>query len=212
MSDNYDLFISYRRHELWTPWFHDHLVTLLKTFLLNELGREPLIFIDQDLYPGESWPQRIGNALGRSSVLVPALNHRYFESQWCLLELDLMLNRLSKHPGSTVVFPLIVHNCKSLTGPVAEIQAARLEDFYNPHIQPKTNAYYEFSEAVRKLSPKIARAINSAPKLDPTWVEECVNRFKHLHSERSKEGARLTMVDVTGICANSHVFPSVQMP
>lgn len=213
MADSYDLFISYRQHELWTSWFHEHLVTLLKTFLFNELGREPSIFIDKDLSPGEDWPKRIGVALGRSRVLVPALNHCYFESQWCLHELDLMCCRHSKHPESSVIFPLIVHNCQSLPHPVAEIQAARLEDFYNPHIQRNTNDYYQFSEAVRKLSPMIAKAIITAPKLDPSWVEECVARLKILYRERLQDRKlALKMLDIPNFSLSSHSFPSVYMP
>ncbi|MFN9629380.1 MAG: toll/interleukin-1 receptor domain-containing protein [Cyanobacteriota bacterium] len=212
MTKSYDLFISYKQHELWTSWFHDHLVTLLKTFLLNELGREPLIFIDQELDPGETWPQRIGEALGRTSVLVPALNHSYLQSQWCLHELDLMCKRRLRHPESCVVFPLIVHNCKSLPDPISQIQVARLERFYNPHIQRQTKDYYDFSEEVRKLAPKIANAIHTAPKIDSSWVEECITHFKHLQSERSKgRTLSLSTLDITNISSHTTAFPSVKM-
>jgi hypothetical protein len=213
MPESYDLFISYKQHELWIPWFHDHLVTLLKTFLLNELGREPSIFIDREVDPGENWPNRIGQALGKSSVLVPALSHPYFQSQYCLHELDLMLDRCTKHPGSCIVFPLIVHNCKSLPDPVAQIQAATLEKFYNPHIQRNTKDYYEFSQAVRELSPKIANAINSAPKLEQNWVEECIRRLRDLYQSERLQGPTLglTRLDVSGIANASHTFPLVQM-
>lgn len=49
---SYDLFISYRRHPSWSNWVREHVCRLLDDYLTRDLGRQPHVFVDQQIEPG----------------------------------------------------------------------------------------------------------------------------------------------------------------
>ena len=100
MSYLHDVFISYKREALWTPWTRDHFKTLVQAYLQRELGRSPEIFVDENLDVGEDWVDGLAANLAKSRVLVPIFSGDYFGSDWCLNELDLMLGRSLKYAKS----------------------------------------------------------------------------------------------------------------
>ena len=213
MSYLHDIFISYKRDPHWDSWTRDHLSKLISTFLRNDLDREPSIFIDKEIEPASDWPQRLGNALGRSRALVAVLNSNYFRSPWCQHELDLILERRSCFPANRIIVPLVLHNCEILPEPVARISTTNLKEFYNPYIQLNTTLYFQFTEEVKKLSPHIARAIRSAPDFDSSWIENCISRFNAVYSDKQGKGlAKLSHLATTDASRIVKDFPGVEMP
>lgn len=55
MAYQHDVFISYKREQLWTPWTRDHFKKLLQSYLSQDLGRSPDIFVDERVEVGEDW-------------------------------------------------------------------------------------------------------------------------------------------------------------
>jgi hypothetical protein len=212
MSYMYDIFISYKRDPWWMAWHHDYLRNLIRTFLVNDLHREPKIFIDREIQTSSDWPIRLGEALARSSVLVAVLNSNYFRSYWCRHELDLMLDRLSCFPKRQIIVPLVVHNCERLPAAVGRIGLTYLKEFYNPHIQGDSAMYYRFSEEVKRLCPTIATAIHSAPAFDSNWIRICTSRFNDVYLQTHGNGsAKFTQLETKDVSYDDNFFPRVDM-
>lgn len=117
MSYQNHIFVSYKREELWTPWTRDRLKQLLISYLQPELGGErPEIFVDEFIDIGADYVDTLAEQLATSMALVAIFSGDYFASDWCLHELDLMLDRIGGRPG--LIFPVVVHDCDSLPAPI----------------------------------------------------------------------------------------------
>lgn len=181
MSYEYDVFISYRRHVEWTPWTRDHFVRLLDAYLTQDLGRPPSIFIDRDIHPGSDWPTKLGQALARSRVFIPAFTRDYFTSDWCLHELELMYGRLLDHTSCDLVIPVLFHDGDYIPDVFSRIQVTDLREYRNTEIQRRTPLYERFAEAIKKLSPHVAAAVENAPQFQADWEDACVRRFDNVY-------------------------------
>jgi TIR domain len=177
----YDVFISYRRHPEWTPWTREHIRNLLDAYLTPELSTRPDIFVDEQIEPAADWPQRLGDSLARSRVLLPIFSGDYFSSDWCLHELDLMHGRLIRFPGTKLIVPVIGHDGELIPIEIARLQPVSFIAFRNTDLQRRTPRYEQFSDAVRNLAPHVAAAIASVPPFDPVWVLECRKRFDKVY-------------------------------
>jgi hypothetical protein len=181
------VFISYRREVLWTPWTRDHFRKLLTAYLQQELGERPEIFVDELVPVSADYVKALGERLGTSMVLVAILSGDYFISDWCLHELDLMLERNGGNPG--LVIPVVVHDCDVLPDPINRIQRADFKNHRITHMNEKGDKYEQFSLAVRDLAPEIVRAIRTAPPFQPTWPTTCIDRFNQVY-DAARQGRR----------------------
>ena len=125
MSYQHDVFISYRREVQWTSWTRDYLKRELHSYLQQDLGREADIFVDERIVVGADWVDELGEHLARSRLLVAVLSRDYFDSIWCLHELDLMLDRSADHVG--LFAPVVVHDCDALPDPIGRGPNRRLQ-------------------------------------------------------------------------------------
>lgn len=196
MDYSYDVFISYRRHREWTPWTRELFRILLDAYLTQELCAEPSIFVDERIEPGADWPQRLGESLGRARVLLPVFSGDYFNSDWCLHELDLMHDRAKRYPAGQLIVPVVGHDGDLIPEEIARIQTADFLAFRNTDLQRHTPRFEQFSDAVKNLAPAVAAAIDSAPPFDPTWVQECRTRFDQVYDAHCS-GRRLPTTTLT---------------
>lgn len=193
----YDVFVSYRRHREWTPWTREHLHDLLDAYLSQELGRPPAIFIDERIEPGADWPNRLAGALGRSRVLLAVFSRDYFGSDWCTHELDLMHARWRCFPTTRLVIPVIGHDGDLIPDEIARLQPFDLSPFRNTDIQRRTPRFEQFSDAVGKLAPHVAKAIGSAPGFDPAWSQDCEQRFDKVYQAHCVGGPPVPVTTLT---------------
>lgn len=181
MSYQHDVFISYRRQELWTPWTRDHFKKLLEAFLQQELGKKPDIFVDERIHVGADWVDALGEHLATSKVLLVIFSGDYFTSDWCLHELDLMLARsiaASKdNQHARLIIPVIVHDGELIPSEAKRIQSTDMAKFRIACINEATPDYHEFSKAMAKLAPQVAEVIHSAPDFDSKWIDHHRERF-----------------------------------
>jgi len=192
----YDVFISYRRHPEWTPWTREHVCGLLDAYLTQELGRSPAIFIDERIEPGVDWPGRLAGALGRARVLLAVFSRDYFGSDWCIHELDLMHGRLRRFPDSHLIIPVIGHDGDLIPDEIARLQPFDLSPFRNTDLQRRTPRFEQFSDSVRNLAPHVAAAIGSAPRFDPSWLDECQTRFDQVY-QANRGGPPVSVTTLT---------------
>lgn len=186
MSYQYDVFLSYRRHREWPLWVQNTFLPVFAHWLGEEVT-DLRIFVDYEIETGDSWPHRLGQALGQSKILVPLFSRQYFGSPWCQLELGLMMAREANcgyrtgdHPGGLVV-PAHIHDGADLPALARAIQAAQLQPFTNIRVSKQSLTEERLSEEIRRWVPDVAAAIRSAPAHQDAWnqlaVEEFVKRF-----------------------------------
>jgi hypothetical protein len=182
MPYQHDVFISYRRDEDWTPWTRDHFKRVLRPYLKRDLGREPDIFLDERIEIGADWIDSLGENLAKSKVLVALFSKDYFGSDWCVHELDLVVERARRCesgnlPEARLIIPVVVHDGEQIPDPVARIQRADISKYWIVCIQREAPEYTGFSIAIKALSPCVARAVETAPAFDDKWIEYCKARF-----------------------------------
>ena len=186
MPYEYDVFISYRRQRLWTPWVRDNLKELIETYLQQDLGQIPRIFVDERIEVGADWIDSLGEALAKSKIVLGVFSKDYFASPWCIHELDLITRRSSDAAGGSrdkcrLIVPTVVHDGEIIPDPVRRIQPCNLKKFRVAHICKGTPLYQDFSAAIGALSPQIARAIELAPDFEEGWIEHHQSRFSEVY-------------------------------
>jgi hypothetical protein len=197
MTYENDVFISYRRQAKWTLWTREHFKGLLESYLQQDLGRRPKIFIDEILEDNfaRNWMVELGNNLAKSRVAVMLFSRDYFDSDWCLHELDLMLDRArksigGKYPEGRLIIPVIGHDGELIPDPITRLTSCDVQEWRIVHICQGTPEYQKFSTRVKLLSPSVASAINIAPPFEMAWIDECVQRFEEVYDAQAT-GVRL---------------------
>jgi hypothetical protein len=195
MPYQHDVFISYRRDRNWTPWTREHFKDLLQTYLHDDLYREPDIFLDERIEVGADWVDELGGNLAQSKVVVALFSGSYFDSDWCVHELDLIVERARQFKGGffperRLIIPVVAHDGEQIPDPVARIQKADISKFRVVGLSKGAPLFSEFSEVVKKLSPPIAIAVNNAPEFEDNWVAFCKKRFVDVY-EAIEKGIRL---------------------
>jgi TIR domain len=195
MPYQHDVFISYRRDAAWTPWTREHFKELLQSYLLDDLNCKPDIFLDERIEVGADWVNELGGNLAQSKVVVALFSGSYFESDWCVHELDLIVERARQLksgflPEARLIIPVVGHDGDQIPDPVARIQSANISKYRVAWINKSAPDYYEFSKAIKELSPPVATAVKNAPDFDDNWIAYCTKRFGEVY-EKSIRGARL---------------------
>lgn len=194
---SHDVFISYKRQAQWTPWVRDKFCGQLRAYLQQDLGRPPRIFIDEQMLPGRDLPRDLGENLARYKVIIPLLSKDYFGSEWCIHELDLILDRdaevLAASSGSQhIVVPIVVHDGSLIPPSVNAILYADFSNFRRTVIASESQLAEDFSCALMKLSPAIEAAIAAAPPFDAKWIAHHRKRFADLQASIVGSGAVAT--------------------
>lgn len=175
MAYDYDIFISYLRHDETREWIQQHLSPLLTLRVAQELGRTPKIFIDQDIEVGTAWPLRLALALAGSRILIPLWSKGYFRSKWCVEELSTMRAReqetsrnTPKHPRGLVI-PGIVHDGDDFPCAIKDIQSFSLQKCFNVRMSRNSQRAEELDDIINQHAGSIARAIEEAPEWRSEW-------------------------------------------
>jgi hypothetical protein len=178
MSYMYDVFVSYSRHGEWPKWVKDTFLPLFYHWLGEELGRKFNIFVDYQIETGDSWPQKLGDSLGRTRVLVALFSKQYFNSPWCMRELQHVLSReeacgfrTAQNPGGLIV-PAYIFDGEDFPHQVRHIQAAQLQKYTSVRLSTGSLTEERLSDEIRAWVPSVAHAIGSAPVWDSGWTEQ----------------------------------------
>ena len=161
MDYEHHVFISYRHHESWPDWVEKLFMPPLRQWLGEEIGDDAAIFFDRNLETGTRWSPQIKRALARSRVLLLCFSRQYFTSEWCRLELALMLAReraIGTGPAYSLVVPIILHDGDDLPDLAAQLHldqilgcrgpnpARKPEDGGSVHRRPRARHGYPFGD------------------------------------------------------------------
>lgn len=177
------IFISYRRSDkYWTRWARENVAEALGSLLRPGVG-DVKIFVDQQIETGTSWPGRLASALARSRILVPLLSRDYFRSDWCRLELAMMLEREKqcrlRCPSNqeVLIIPFVYDDGDCFPPEVKEMQPMAIHDFANPFVLPDSNKFVDFTEVLRQQCPRLEAALRSVPNFNPDWERIAHEQF-----------------------------------
>jgi hypothetical protein len=193
MKYEYDIFISYKRYGEWTQWVCGEFLRLLRFHLANELGRDPKIFVDNQLEAGTDWPKDLALKLTVSRVLVPLFSKMYFGSDWCLRELyaarfkEEQLGLRTACSPSGIIVPARIHDGNEADLPkelheCCQMHMADLRPFAIASLRPSSQKYEAFEEAVKSwveqsIKPAYDRTAGKEPH--DAWLATISNRMYH---------------------------------
>lgn len=172
MADDYlyDVFVSYKRHDLTTYWV-DGVIKRLAFWLTEELGgqKAKLFFDKESIEIGDPWPAKIQQGLRTSRCMVGIWSPQYFRSRWCVSEWQSFKERgqlLEKNLIAAVRF----HDGDSYPPEAKKIQqidvrryTSTLDGFW------KTDRAVEFEDKLKELAKDLARIVLSAPPFEQDW-------------------------------------------
>jgi hypothetical protein len=186
MSYQHHVFVSYSHENRWTPWTRDYFKPELSAHLQQELREKPDIFVDDRIHFGADYVTALAENLAHSRAMVAIFSGDYFSRQWCVHELDLMLDRAGGAPG--LVIPVVVHDCDSLPSPVSRIQFADLKRFRVATMNVHGQKYEDFSTAVGTIAPDVCRTVRTAPAFDASWTNACLTRLTKVYEAEQRGG------------------------
>lgn len=182
----FDIFISYR-HEPFGYWINQHFLPPFRDYLKQSvpLGRDAQIFIDREgISTGDNWPDRLKYALAHSRCMVAIWHRDYFESKWCLAELNVMWHRRLQFPNPPkIILPISVHDGQLFPQEVTPLQYKSFNDFALPGKPSKTPKYVTLQRTIQQwVENDVVKAIDEAPAWSEAmrskeWLEKPIQRM-----------------------------------
>jgi TIR domain len=178
MSYQHDIFISYRRNPETCQWIKEHFVPLLELHVEFELGWKPVVYLDNQVESGTSWPASLGTALGSSRVLILLWTRNYLSSVWCVEELSHMLTREKDRKLRTpakpygVVIPAIIHDGDEFPKDLGHVQHFDIQKTFNVRMARNSALAEALDTALTAQAPAIAACIKYAPPWRKVWSQE----------------------------------------
>jgi TIR domain len=194
MAYQYDIFISYRRHDETRAWIADHFVPLLELRLGQEIDRKPLLYVDTQLESGASWPPLLAQALGGSRILLALWSGNYLSSVWCTQELSHMLDRekqaglrTAAHPYGLIV-PAFIHDGDKFPPELSHIEHFEIQKCFNVRMARNSPRAEQLDDALTAQAPAIAHCIESAPPWQSDWAIEAAEAlFQQFYHQASPQ-------------------------
>jgi hypothetical protein len=190
----HDIFISYRRDPETLAWINEHFLPLLKLRVGMELGREPNVFIDDQIESGTSWPQALGTALGGSRILMPLWTGNYLSSVWCAEELSHMVIREQKAGLRTptrphgVIVPAFIHDGERFPAALGHMQYFEIQKCFNVRMARNSPRAEELDASLGAQAPSIAACIENAPAWRAGWsASGAAQLYKRFHQKVEAE-------------------------
>jgi len=173
----YDLFISYKRTDAVMGWIKNHFHPQIRSWLSENLTRDPKIFIDWEQETGVDWPTNIRVALQRSRYLVAIWSPQYFTSKWCVAEWESMLHRekllgmRSDQNTKGLVYSVVYSDGESFPQHAkTTINVIMEPKWRHPHVQfNQSLAYLDFDKKIQEIAEELSTWINTAPQYRDDW-------------------------------------------
>jgi TIR domain len=181
MTYKHDVFISYRRDQsTWTSWIDKIFKHDLEACLQQDFS-DVQVFLDKKIPVGENYVQSLAKTLAASKVMIAILSRAYFQSDWCVHELDLMMVR------GGVVFPVIIHDGNFIPDDVTKLQNVDFTIYANPALSGNTPLYAEFWKELKAVAQHIANAIDTAPAFEARWESDFQKRLNEVFTAHTRK-------------------------
>jgi hypothetical protein len=164
----YDIYVSYWPKSVIEPWISNRFMKTFRGVLLEELGRQPSIFVAADA-------ENDNQALKRSRVLLAVISKQYFFQDRCRVAFESMLQREADEGFSTVgkpirlVHAIVAHDLLSDEAVPAEYRGRfdpiNFKEWAYDFEMQDWQIHKSFNDAIGILASGIAAAVMQAP----TW-------------------------------------------
>jgi TIR domain len=196
---DWDIFISYRRmDESWVKWtklFANTLRSVLQPGIEDPLR----FFFDEQIETGAKWPRHIATAHARSKILIPILSRNYFISDWCKLELGLMLERAQICRREGLIHPVVIDDGDRFPDEVAEIKPKKLHDFANPILIPESAEHQALGKLLLAWKPTLVQALDGVPRCEARWGEYATTKFVNLFKLKPGPALGVSHLSLTAV-------------
>jgi len=169
----YDVFFSYKRHDLTKEWTRQ-VHTRLKFWLTQELGgREAALFVDEEsIETGDRWPDKLKEALKSSRCMVCVWSPEYFQSRWCVSEWKSFRarERRIRMKSHGLIAPMKFHDGEHFPKEARKIQWIDVAAYTStmPAFWASQRAL-ELEDKLKELAASVAHVIQDAPSFKPDW-------------------------------------------
>ncbi len=176
MSYKYDFFISYSRQGSVQKWLLTHFYNKLVEYLADECTPAPRVYMDRTMPRAVEWAHNLENSLRHSKVMIQLLTPHYFESDWCMAELESMRAReaLLGLAGADIsqglIYPILYSDSDNF--PVDE-RMRSWQDFKeyahpDPVYQDSVD-YLPFCRQIRVLARDLVQLAKQVPPWSAEW-------------------------------------------
>lgn len=152
-----------------SEWLRE-LLKLLTEWVEQEKGYPFRVFFDlSEIQLGDQWPAALSEALSRSKLLLAALSPHYFQSNWCVAELQTFLER-TRMTQANLIVPIVLHGGEDFPDAVRVIQWADFREYvYVGAGFRESTKYFEFQTRVRDLAHLLVNLLRKVPAFDKDW-------------------------------------------
>jgi hypothetical protein len=181
MPYQYDIFLSYRRNTEVHHWIDEHFLPLLKANVAFDLGREPHVFVDDQLEAGGLWPIHLARSISSSRILIALWTKTYLVSEWCALEMSHMMERdkdfRSQNNPYSLIIPVVIHDGETIPEELSIVQKIEIKNFFTVRMHKDSESSEKLSQALYAKAADIAGAILGAPNWKEDWQVKASNAF-----------------------------------
>ena len=169
----YDVFFSYRRKRSTLVWTR-RVYGLLNHWLQEEIpDRDVRIFVDEDdIDPGERWPEKLRDALRHSRCMVCVWTPSYFRSDWCVSEWQSFREREKRLSmvSHGLIAPMRYHDGEHFPKDARDVQWTDVQPY--ALIQPafwNTQGAVDLEIVLKGFAHSVAKIIGTAPPFAADW-------------------------------------------
>jgi hypothetical protein len=172
----FDVFLSYSRKGGSPGWVHNHFLPKLRDCLIDEIGHEPKVFVDQEMEAGSLWPVRLAEVLARSKILVSIYSPQYFQSQWCCAEWESMAERerllglASPELTTGLIFPVLYSDSHNFPEFGRDRMWHDMKGLDIPDLMFQQSLdWLEFHRRMRTMAAAVEQLLLKVPPWQPGW-------------------------------------------
>lgn len=176
MSYKYDFFISYSRQGSVQKWLLTHFHKKLVEYLADECAPVPKVYVDRTMPRAVEWAHNLENSLRHSKIMIQLLTPPYFESGWCMAELEsmrareAMLGLAGADISQGLIYPILYSDSDNFpdVGRMRSWQDFKEYAHPDPVYQDSVD-YLAFCRQVRVLAHDLVQLAKQVPPWDPKW-------------------------------------------
>jgi hypothetical protein len=174
MNYEHDIFLSYARGELWTPYVRDIFLPRLVAQLEAEVGGLN-VSVDHEILPGAFWDSNLKRRVACSRIMVSLLSANYFHRDWCRREMALMMER-ERHLGLEgcdenygLLIPVRLGDGSTFPDLVGRVEYHEFSDFADPDLPRGSERASNCNFSLKKLAQVVRRTLLKVPDWCESW-------------------------------------------
>jgi hypothetical protein len=176
VSYKYDFFISYSRKGSVQKWLLTHFYNKLVEYLADESAPEPRVYMDRTMPRAVEWAHNLENSLRHSKIMIQLLTPPYFESDWCMAELEsmqareAMLGLAGADISQGLIYPILYSDSENFPDVGRMRSWQDFKEYAHPDaVYQDSVDYLSFCRQIRVLARDLVQLARQVPPWSPDW-------------------------------------------